>query len=174
VVFLLKDGKRMHRAKLRKLIDADAVKRAIEEAERQTSGEIRVSVSTFFWGNVRKTAERAFSRMGMDRTQHRNGILFFIVPSRKKFVVLGDSGIHEKVGQEFWDGVAAAISERFRKGDFTGGLVHGITEAGRQLAAHFPYEGERDKNELPDDVDFGEEKGAPEDGAPAKDTPEGH
>jgi hypothetical protein len=156
----------MHRAKLRKLIDAEAVKRAIEGAERQTSGEIRVSVSTFFWGDVRKTAERAFSRMGMDRTQHRNGVLFFIVPSRKRFVVLGDSGIHEKVGQEFWDGVAAALSERFREGDFTGGLVHGITEAGRQLATHFPSEGERDENELPDDVDFGDGKKPPKDGAP--------
>ncbi len=61
------------------------------------------------------------------------------------------------MGQEFWDGVAAAVSERFRKGDFTGGLVHGIEEAGRQLALHFPSEGHRDGNELPDEVDFGGE-----------------
>jgi uncharacterized membrane protein len=145
----------MHRAKLRKLIDQEAVKRAIGEAESRTSGEIRVSVSTFFWGDVRKTAERAFSRMGMDRTAERSGVLFFVVPSRKRFVVLGDAGIHAKVGQEFWDAVAAAVSEKFRKGDFTGGLVHGITEAGRQLAAHFPHRGTGDVNELSDDVDFG-------------------
>jgi len=145
----------MHRAKLRNLIDAEAVKAAIAEAERRTSGEVRVSVSTFFWGDVRRTAEKAFARMGMDRTAQRNGVLFFIVPSRKKFVVLGDQGIHDKVGQEFWDAVAAALSERFAKGDFTGGLVHGITEAGRQLAEHFPNQGPRDANELSDDVDFG-------------------
>ena len=145
----------MHRAKLRKLIDEGAVKAAIEEAERRSSGEIRVSVSTFFWGDVRRTAERAFARMGMDRTAQRNGVLFFIVPARKKFVVLGDQGIHEKVGQEFWDAVAAAVSERFARGDFTGGLVHGITEAGRQLAEHFPSQGLRDVNELSDEVDFG-------------------
>jgi len=145
----------MHRRKLKELIDAEAVKAAIEEAERQSSGEIRVSVSTFFWGDVRRTAERAFERMGMDRTEHRNGVLFFIVPSRKKFVVLGDQGIHEKAGQEFWDAVTAAVSERFAKGDFTGGLTHGIAEAGRQLAEHFPSQGPRDVNELPDDVDFG-------------------
>lgn len=145
----------MHRRKLKALIDAEAVKAAIAQAEALTSGEIRVSVSTFFWGNVHRTAERAFIRMGMNRTEHRNGVLFFIVPSRKKFVVLGDQGIHEKVGQEFWDTVAAAVAERFAKGDFTGGLVHGITEAGRQLAAHFPHQGERDVNELSDEVDFG-------------------
>ena len=145
----------MHRRKFRGLVDAQAVKAAIQEAERATTGEIRVSVATFFWGSVRKAAERAFDRLGMARTAHRNGVLIFVVPSRKKFVVLGDSGIHEKVGQEFWEGVAAAMSERFRKGDFTGGLVHGVEEAGRQLALHFPAEGLPNPDELPDDVDFG-------------------
>jgi uncharacterized membrane protein len=114
-----------------------------------------VSVSTFFFGSVRRTAEKAFVRLGMTRTAERNGILFFVVPSRRAFVVLGDEGIHARVGQEFWDAVAAAISARFKAGDFTGGLVHGVTEAGTQLAAHFPYQGERDRNELPDEVEFG-------------------
>ena len=149
----------MHRRKFRGLIDAEAVKAAIQEAERATTGEIRVSVSTFFWGGVRRAAERAFERMGMIRTSHRNGVLIFVVPSRRKFVVLGDSGIHEKVGQEFWEGVAAAMSERFRKGDFTGGLVHGVAEAGRQLALHFPAGARANPDELPDDVDFGPEGG---------------
>jgi uncharacterized membrane protein len=146
----------MHRRSLKRLIDAEAVKRAIEEAERRTSGEIRVSVSTFFWGNVRRTAERAFVRMGMTRTAKRNSVLFFVVPSRRAFVVLGDEGIHAVAGQDFWDSVAAAMSERFKDRDFTGGLVHGITEAGSQLARHFPNQGPRDQNELPDDVDFGD------------------
>jgi uncharacterized membrane protein len=94
--------------------------------------------------------------MGMDRTAERNGVLLFVVPSRRTFVVLGDEGIHAKVGQEFWDSVAAAMSARFKEGDFTGGLVLGITEVGRQLAEHFPYQGAQDRNELPDAVDFGE------------------
>ena len=94
------------------------------------------------------------ARRHLARHWSRNGVLFFLVPSRRKFVVLGDEGIHEKVGQRFWDDVTAAVSDRFRKGDFTGGLVHGITEAGRVLALHFPRE-ETNPNELPDDVDFG-------------------
>jgi len=146
----------MHRRALKRLVDAEAVKRAIEEAERRTSGEIRVSVSTFFWGSIRRTAERAFARLGMDRTAQRNSVLFFVVPSRRSFVVLGDEGIHAKVGQEFWDSVAAAMSSRFKDRDFTGGLVHGITEAGSRLADHFPSQGAGDQNELPDDMDFGD------------------
>ncbi len=149
----------MHRARFRRLVDEEAIRKAIEAAERETSGEIRVSVSTFFWGSVRRAAERAFDRLGMTATRDRNGVLFFVVPSRRRFVVLGDEGIHAKVGQGFWDRVAEAMSSRFRADDFTGGLVAGITAAGQSLAEHFPFEGERDVNELPDAVDFGRDGG---------------
>jgi uncharacterized membrane protein len=143
------------RRKLMKTVDADRVKAAIAAAEKETCGEIRVSVSRFFWGSVRRVAERAFVRLGVARTRDRNGVLFFIVPGRRKFVVLGDAGIHAKVGQEFWDCVAGKMSGHFKKGEFTEGLVAGIEEAGRELAAHFPYDAATDVNELPDDVDFG-------------------
>jgi uncharacterized membrane protein len=146
------------RRKLMKAVDAARVKQAVEEAECQTSGEIRVSVAPFFWGSVRKVAERAFARLGMTHTKERNGILFFIVPARKKFVVLGDVGIHACVGQEFWEGLARLMSDHFRKGEFTEGLVEGIRQAGRGLAEHFPYQGAADVNELPDDVDFGSKR----------------
>jgi uncharacterized membrane protein len=136
-------------------VDVDRVKAAVAAAERAASGEVRVSVSRFFWGSVRKAAERAFVRLGMTRTKDRNGVLFFIVPARKKFVVLGDAGIHAKVGQEFWDSLAGLMSARFKKGEFTEGLVEAIEEAGRRLAAHFPYDAAVDVNELADDVDFG-------------------
>jgi uncharacterized membrane protein len=142
------------RRKLLKTIDTEKIKQAIQTAERQTSGEIRVSVAPFFWGDVRKVAERAFNRLGMTRTAQRNGVLFFVVPSRKRFVVLGDEGIHAHVGDAFWEQVAAAVSEEFRKGDFTGGLVKGIETVGRELAVRFPYDASSDRNELPDDVDF--------------------
>ena len=143
------------RRKLVKTIDAERIKAAIAAAELRTSGEIRVSVARFFWGSVRRAAERAFARLGMTATKDRNGVMFFIVPARKKFVVLGDEGIHAKVGQEFWESLARLMSERFRQGEFTEGLVEGIGEAGRQLAAHFPYDAAVDVNELSDDVDFG-------------------
>jgi uncharacterized membrane protein len=141
--------------RLMKKIDPERIKKAIVEAEHKTSGEVRVSVAPFFWGPVRRVAEKAFRRLNMDRTKDRNGILFFIVPSRKRFVVLGDEGIHARVGQDFWEGVASLMSAHFRKSEFTEGLVRGIEEAGVKLAAHFPYDQATDVNELPDDIDFG-------------------
>jgi uncharacterized membrane protein len=143
------------RRKLMKAIDVERVKAAIAAAERAASGEVRVSVAPFFWGSVRRVAEKAFVRLGMTGTKDRNGILFFIVPGRKKFAVLGDEGIHAQVSPDFWESLAGLMSGHFRNGEFTEGLVAAIEEAGRQLAAHFPCDPSTDVNELPDDIDFG-------------------
>jgi len=145
----------MTRKQLLQVVDRERIKNAIEAAEHRTSGEICVSVSRLFWGNIETAADKAFVRLGMTRTKDRNGVLLFVVPSRRKFVVLGDQGIHERVGQEFWESVAAIISGKFREGDFTGGLLNAIEKVGEELATHFPYDPATDKNELPDDVDFG-------------------
>lgn len=148
---------RMRKSELIRKLDVARIESALAEAEKRTSGELRVSVSPFFWGDVRGAAERAFDRLGMAATRERNGVLFFVVPSRKQFVVLGDAGIHQKVGQAFWDGTAAAMQEKFRADDFTGGLIAGIEHVGEQLAHHFPWS-EGDVNELPNAVDFGADK----------------
>ena len=131
------------------------MKAAIAEAERDTSGEIRVSVSTFFWGDVRQAAERAFDRLGMTATAPQRGPLLRR-PVPPAFVVLGDEGIHAKVGQEL-------LGRRGGRGlrPVPEGRLHRRPgprhrEAGRALAIHFPYERTPTRNELPDDVDFGE------------------
>jgi len=141
--------------KLLEIIDDNRIKAAIVAAEKLTSGEIRVSVSRFFWGNIQHAAHKAFTRLGMRTTKDRNGILFFIVPSRRAFAIIGDEGIHRKVSQDFWDKLVVAISGDFKEGKFNEGLVRGIDECGRLLAVHFPYQGEKDVNELADDIDFG-------------------
>ena len=143
----------MSRRRLLATVDAAQVKGAIERAEGGTSGEIRVSVAAPFWGDARKAANGAFERLGMSRTRHRNGVLLFVVPSRRRFVLLGDTGIHAKVGHAFWERVSQALSERFRAGDFTGGLVQSIETIGEELRRHFPCEPTEESNELADDVD---------------------
>lgn len=143
------------RGQLLRSIDHERVREAIRKAEMRTSGEIRVSISPLFLGDVRKAAEKAFVRLKMTETKERNGVLFFVVPSRRKFVVLGDSGIHEKVGQELWERIVQTVSENFRHGDYTEGLVKGIETIGEHLSTHFPFDAGADRNELPDDVDHG-------------------
>lgn len=128
-------------------IDKHRIERAIRVAERRTSGQICVSLSPPFWGDVRRAAESVFQRLGLNSTEDRNAVLFFVVPSRHRFVVLGDCGIHGKVGQEFWYRIASILAERFRQGDFTGGIEAGIEAVSEGLARHFPYL-DRDTNDL--------------------------
>jgi len=123
---------------VRSHVDEGRIRSAITTAEARTTGKIHVTVSHQLWGSTRTKAERIFTRLHLNNTPERNGVLFFVAPARREFTVLGDAAIHEKVGQEFWERVVAAMREKIRAGNLTDGIVHGIEEAGRELAAHFP------------------------------------
>jgi uncharacterized membrane protein len=142
------------RKRLLRSIDVEKVRDAIVSAEQQTSAEIRVAVSGFFWGSVQSAADGAFRRLAMASTEGRNGVLIFVVPARRRFVVLGDEGIHRHFGQPLWDEVARVIGEAFRQGEFTEGLVGGIRVLREKLEVAFPFDPKRDRNELPDEVEI--------------------
>jgi uncharacterized membrane protein len=124
---------------------------AIAEAERKTSGEIRVFLSHRKPEDAVAAAQRAFDQLGMARTRERNGVLIFVAPRVRKFAVIGDAGVHQHCGPEFWTALAAEMSGHFRKAEFTIGIAHGIRKAGELLARHFPRQPD-DVNELPDDL----------------------
>jgi uncharacterized membrane protein len=133
-------------------IDLDAVERAIRAAEQRTSGEIRVAIArSWFWGDARASAERAFRRLNMTATIARNGVLIFVAPRRRKVAVIGDAGIHAKVAPDFWASVVARMTADFQRGDPTAGLVAAVALLGGALAAAFPIR-PGDVNELPDSV----------------------
>jgi uncharacterized membrane protein len=103
--------------------------------------------------DAKRAGAAVFEKLGMTATAERNGVLIFLAPTSRSFAVLGDSGIHERCGDEFWASVAAAMSAHFREGRFSDGLVAGIAAVGSELARHFPRrEGDGDRNELPDTV----------------------
>jgi uncharacterized membrane protein len=133
-------------------VDRDRVVAAVEAFERQTSGEIVVSISHLFWGNVERAARRAFDRLGIANTRLRNGVLLFVVPARHRLVILGDTAIDAKVAPGFWARAAASTAAHIAPGELTSGLLHGIQLIGAELAAHFPP-AEGDTNELPDVID---------------------
>jgi uncharacterized membrane protein len=133
-------------------IDHPQVVAAIGAAERETSGEIRVLLARHKAPDAVASAQKHFERLGMTRTQHRNGVLIFLAPRSRTFAVIGDQGVHEKCGDAFWTELAAAMTEHFKRGDFTAGLVHGIDRAGALLAKHFPRQAD-DRNQLPDEIE---------------------
>jgi uncharacterized membrane protein len=130
----------------------DDIVTAIRAAEQKTSGEIRVFISRKIVADPVAAAQAQFERLGMTKTRHRNGVLIFVAPTARKFAILGDEGVHQKCGDEFWRAVAAKMSGHFVKAEFTAGIVHGIHQAGELLAAHFPPQ-PGDTNELPDQVE---------------------
>ncbi len=132
-------------------LDSDRIVKAIAAAEEKSSGEIRVHVTRRKPDNLEERAKRRFELLGMTRTAQRNGVLIYIAPKLRRFQILGDSGIHEKCGDDFWKETAAEIETHFRKGDFTDGIVRGIAKIGDLLAAHFPRSA-ADIDELPDQV----------------------
>jgi uncharacterized membrane protein len=134
-------------------IDEAAVLAAVREAERRTSGEVRVFVSRrrSCKRSVLERARAEFHRLDMDTTDDRNAVLFYVAPKIKAFAVVGDEAIHAKFGQEFWEATAKALEGEFSAGRFTEGLVSGIRRAGNLLAEHFPRR-PNDGNELPDAI----------------------
>ncbi len=132
-------------------LDSDRIVEAIAEAEKKSSGQVRVHVTHRKPENLEQRAERRFEKLGMTRTAHRNGVLIYIAPKLRRFRILGDTGVHEKCGDEFWKETAAEMESHFRRGEFTEGVVKGIQKAGELLALHFPREA-GGSNELADEV----------------------
>jgi uncharacterized membrane protein len=124
---------------------------AIHDAEQKTSGEIRVMVSHKAAADPVATAQDAFLRLGMQATKHRNAVLIFVAPRSRTFAVVGDEAVHAKCGDAFWRDLTKAMTEHFKRGAFTDGLLHGISRAADLLAVHFPRDPD-DRNELADDV----------------------
>ena len=132
------------------------VKEAIQKAETTTSGEIRVHIDKKLRGDVLDRAAHVFKMLEMHKTELRNGVLFYLAIEDKKFAILGDAGINNKVPKDFWDQIKEEMVHYFKKDDFVNGLTTGINMAGEKLQEHFPYMGEEDINELSDDISYGD------------------
>ncbi len=132
-------------------LDDDAIVHAIREAELRTSGEIRVYVAKEKAPDPMQAAIEQFHRMGMTQTRDRNGVLIFIAPKSQTFAIVGDEGIHQKCGPDFWNALVDEMRGHFRENP-THAIVHAITRAGEHLAQHFPRRAD-DQNELPDAVE---------------------
>lgn len=133
-------------------LDNARIVSTIGDAERRSSGEIRVHVTLRKPDDLEARARRRFELLGMTKTADRNGVLFYLAPAIRRFQILGDSGIHERCGPDFWKDVAAGMEESFRRGEFTEGVVRGVEKVGEILARHFPRSS-GDRDELPNTVD---------------------
>ncbi|NOX46321.1 MAG: TPM domain-containing protein [Chlorobi bacterium] len=135
--------------------EKEDIVQAVKNAELDTSGEIRVHIENKCKGDAKDRAALLFKKLGMQKTELRNGVLFYLALKNRKFAILGDGGINEVVPDNFWDDIRDTMLNYFREDNFAEGLAEGISMAGKQLKKHFPYQSD-DVNELPDEISFGE------------------
>jgi uncharacterized membrane protein len=129
---------------------------AVRNAEKRTSGEIRVFVETHCrYVDAMDRAREIFDQLKMDQTKDRNAVLLYMAVKDRQLAVLGDEGIHQKVGDGYWNTEVMKMVKTFNQDNYADGLVICVKDIGEALHAHFPYDSKIDKNELPDDIVFG-------------------
>jgi uncharacterized membrane protein len=129
---------------------------AIQKAEQQTSGEVRIFVeSKCRYVDALDRAQEIFFSLKMNETELRNGTLIYVAVKDRQAAVLGDEGIHQKVGQKYWEDVVKKMLLQFRNQKLADGICQGIHDLGEALKFYFPYNSSTDKNELPDEIVFG-------------------
>lgn len=135
------------------LSEAEAAKinSAIKEAESKTSGEIKVVIARHCWGKMDVKAAKIFKRLSLDKTNERNCVMILFIVTNREFLIHGDQGIHERVGQEFWNDIRDKMVVSFRQDEFGEGIRQGVFLIGEKLSQYFPYQRD-DIDEISDEI----------------------
>lgn len=126
--------RRLVHSRLQRHVDSGKLSQTLDDVHRHTQGRIHVRLAPHFRGNVRNAAETAFRGLPSADTS----VLFFVVPSRKEFTVLAGPAVHGRLGQGYWDELAADLGKTIRATTLTDGLLQAINSVGEKLADHFP------------------------------------
>jgi len=129
------------------------IRTAIEDAEKHTSGQIRVCIEKTCSEPTLDRATKYFHKLNMHKTKHRNGVLVYLATVDRKFAIIGDGGINKVVPADFWDSTKEDMLEHFKLGNLVEGIVTGLKIAGDHLQKYFPHSVD-DTNELSDDIAF--------------------
>jgi uncharacterized membrane protein len=127
---------------------------AINKAEKQTSGEIRVHIEHHCNREPLEQAARIFHELGMDQTKLENGILIYIASEDHKAAVYAGKGIHEQVEDGFWSEVLNTLIEYFKQDDYEKGIEVAVYKVGKKLQELFPYHQKGNINELSNEISY--------------------
>ncbi len=125
---------------------AGALLSRLPQVERILAGKREMAQAT------RVRALRAFQENDLHHTEKGTGVLVFASLLERRAWVVGDHGIHSRMGDAEWERAAQALVAGIRSGDPASGFCDAIGLVGAKLAEHFPRgagEGAR-VNELPD------------------------
>lgn len=126
---------------------------AIQSAEEHSTGEIRVHIDSNTENDNAKTAFKIFEKLCLNQTVEKNAVLFHVNFEQKYLTIIGDTGIHEKVHQSYWNHLHDYITAEFAKGNYYKALKSAILETGLELKKYFPVTGEN-PNQLSNEITF--------------------
>jgi uncharacterized membrane protein len=136
--------------------DLNKISDEIKDIEKNTSGEIRLSIRRkrgLFQKSLspREVAIKEFNRLKMNNTAEKTGVLIFILFNERKFEIVADKGINSKISPSNWESISKNLSEEFKNCRYLDGILNCLRSIGDVLKTEFPVLPE-DKNELSDDV----------------------
>lgn len=131
--------------------EKEDLKKSIQEAESKSSAEIRVYLEKKCPGDVLDRASFLFKELKMHETLERNGVLIYLAHEDRTFAIIGDSGIHAKLGTNYWEAIKNEMLSFFKEEKVFEGLQLGVEKVGIELVKFFPKSGQ-DVNELTDDI----------------------
>ena len=117
--------------------ERERIARAIAEAEEGTTGRIAVRVIPDATVDAFERAKAEFGRIGLHRHDDGNAALIFVAPKARRFAVIGDRALHERVGDAFWGDVVNELQPYFARGEISNGVVHAVGRLGEAFKAHF-------------------------------------
>lgn len=135
----------------------DAIQHAIAASEHRHLGEICFAVeggaplaAVFAGQRPRDRAHAAFARLRVWDTEANTGVLVYLLIADHAIEIVADRGIAAKVGEAEWSAICALMQRDFVAGDYEKGALAGVAAITEILARHFPADGRRNPDELPD------------------------
>jgi uncharacterized membrane protein len=115
-----------------------AIASAIAAAEDGTTGRIAVREIPDATVDAFERAKREFEQSGLQRQGGANAALILVAPKARRFAVIGDRALHERVGDRFWNGVVEESRTYFTRGAISDGVIAAVARIGEALRTHFP------------------------------------
>jgi uncharacterized membrane protein len=136
--------------------ELDSITSHIAEIEKFTSGEIRICFKkNTAWAErkltSREMALKEFHKLGMHNTKDKTGVLLYILFTDRKFEVVADKGINDKISDEKWDVIKNHLISEFKEGKYKAGILKALDEIKEVLMKEFPRKDD-DTNELSNDI----------------------
>lgn len=133
----------------------DAIEKAVAEAERKTSGEIRFAIETALdipelWADKspRECAIDAFSQLRVWDSELNNGVLIYVLMADRDVEIVADRGAAARISPSEWEAACRLMESHFREGRLREGAIAGVEAVGGLLERAFPSRA-ANRDELP-------------------------